>query len=134
LNVPSGARAWPQQAQQRRTRVRIVLDTNVALSALLEELADVLTRSSPAKRLAVIGKTAQAVLADYVEIVDVVAPTEVPRVVPGDADNDHVIVAARAELIVIGDRKHLLPIGSHQGIAVVIAREVVERVEAIRTA
>jgi len=94
----------------------------------------VLTRSSPAKRLAVIGKTAQAVLADYVEIVDVVAPTEVPRVVPGDADDDHVIVTARAELIVTGDRKHLLPIGSHQGIAVVIAREVVERVEAIRTA
>jgi uncharacterized protein len=95
--------------------VRIVLDTNVALSALLwrgtpyrlfeairqrgdvqlvssaallEELADVLTRPSPAKRLAVIGKTAQAVLADYVEIVDVVAPTEVPRVVPNDADDE----------------------------------------------
>jgi len=138
-------------------RVRIVLDTNVTLSALLwrgmpyrlleairqrgdvqlissaallEELADVLTRPSPAKRLAVIGKTAQAVLADYVEIVDVVAPTEVPRVVPGDADDDHVIVAARAELIVTGDRKHLLPIGSHQGIAIVSAAEAIGRIEA----
>jgi putative PIN family toxin of toxin-antitoxin system len=107
-------------------RVRIVLDTNVTLSALLwrgmpyrlleairqrgdvqlissaallEELADVLTRPSPAKRLAVIGKTAQAVLADYVEVVEVVAPTEVPRVVPGDADDDHVIAAAVADLV-----------------------------------
>jgi hypothetical protein len=47
-----------------------------------------------------------------------------------DADDDHVIaaaVAARAELIVTGDRKHLLPIGSHQGIAIVTVREVVDR-------
>ena len=50
-----------------------------------------------------------------------------------DADDDHVIaaaVAARAELIVTGDRKHLLPIGSHQGIAIVTAREVLERIDA----
>ena len=94
--------------------MRIVLDTNVALSALLwrgtpyrlleasrqhgdvqlinsaallEERADVLTRPSPAKRLAVIGKTAQAVLADYIEVVEVVAPTEVPRVVKRKADS-----------------------------------------------
>ena len=112
--------------------MRIVLDTNVALSALLEELADVLTRSSPAKRLAVIGKTAQAVLADYVEVVEVVAPTEVPRVVPGDADDDHVIAAAvagSADLIVSGD-SDLLGIGSHQDIAIVSAAGAVGRIEA----
>ena len=39
-------------------------------------------------------------------------------------------VVARAELIVTGDRKHLLPIGSHQGIAIVTAREVVDRLRA----
>ena len=42
-----------------------------------------------------------------------------PRVVPNDA-----------ELIVTGDRKHLLPIGSHQGIAIVTACELVDRIEA----
>ncbi len=42
-------------------------------------------------------------------------------------------VAARAELIVTGDRKHLLPIGVHQRIAIVTAREVVDRIEASRT-
>lgn len=67
--------------------------------------------------------------------VSLVAPASVPRVVANDADDDHVIaaaVAARAELIVTGDRKHLLPIGSHQGIAIVTAREVVERLEVMR--
>ena len=88
--------------------MRIVLDTNVVLSALLwrgtphhlvaaigkrhgvqicssvallEELADVLTRPSASKRLALTGKTARDVLADYVEIIDLVEPASVPRVV-----------------------------------------------------
>jgi putative PIN family toxin of toxin-antitoxin system len=137
--------------------VRIVLDTNIVLSALLwqgtphhllaairqqpgvqlysstallEELADVLTRASAAKRLALIGKSAREVLADYVEAIELAEPTTVPRVVAGDADDDQVIaaaVASRADLIVSGDRKHLLPIGSHQGIAIVEAAEALRR-------
>ncbi len=137
--------------------MRIVLDTNVALSALLwrgtpyrlleairhrgdvqlvssaallEELADVLTRPSPAKRLAIIGKTAQAVLADYVEVVEVVAPAEVPRVVPNDADDDQVIaaaVAAGADCIVSGDAD-LLSMGSYQGIPIITAAQAVQQI------
>lgn len=142
-----------------RLRVRIVLDTNVVLSALLwrgtpyrlieavhqrgdvqlissrallDELADVLTRPSAAKRLAIIGKTAQAVLADYAAIVEMVVPAEVPRVVPSDADDDQVIAAAAAggaEIIVSGDGD-LLSIGSHRGIDIVTARELGERLAA----
>ena len=138
--------------------MRIVLDTNVVLSALLwrgtpyrllasirqrssiqlysstallEELADVLTRPSVAKRLALIGRSAREVLADYVEAVELVEPTTVPRVVVGDADDDQVIaaaVAAHADLIVSGDRKHLLPLASHQGIAIVEAVEAIGRI------
>lgn len=66
-------------------------------------------------------------------MVDLVTPTEVQRVVFDDADDDHVIAAAvtaRAELIVTGDRKHLLPIGVHQGVAIVTVREALERIEA----
>jgi uncharacterized protein len=139
--------------------VRIVLDTNVVLSALLwrgtpyrllnaiqqrsstqlcsstallEELTDVLTRPSATKRLALIEKTAAAVLADYVEVIELVAPTTVPRVVPGDADDDQVIaaaVAARADLIVSGDRKHLLPLSSHAGIAIVDVAQALRRID-----
>jgi hypothetical protein len=36
------------------------------------------------------------VLTDYVEIIELVAPTTVPRVVPGDVDDDQVIAAAVA--------------------------------------
>jgi predicted nucleic acid-binding protein len=100
---------------------------------LLDELADVLTRASAAKRLALIGKSAREVLADYVDVILLVEPTDVPRVVAGDGDDDQVIaaaVAARADLIVSGDRRHLLPIGSHQGIAIVEASEALRRLAA----
>lgn len=140
--------------------MRIVLDTNVVLSALLwrgtphhllatigqrssiqlfsssallEELADVLTRPSATKRLALIGRSAREVLTDYVEAIELVEPASVPRVVAGEVDDDQVIaaaVAARAGLIVSGDRKHLLPLGSHQGIDIVDADEAVRRIAA----
>jgi len=140
--------------------VRIVLDTNVVISALLwrgtpyrlleaigqrdevqicssaallEELADVLGRPSAAKRLALIGKTARDVLADYVAAVELVEPLEVPRVVAADADDDQVLAAAvtaRADLIVSGDRKHLLPLGRHQGIAIVEAGQALQQLDA----
>jgi len=137
--------------------VRIVLDTNVVLSALLwrgtpyrlldairsrsearlftspallDELADVLTRPSATKRLAAIGRTAREVLADYVEAVEVVEPEQVPRVVPDDADDDQVIaaaVAAGADWIVSGDAD-LLSMSSYQGIAIITAAQAVQRI------
>ena len=143
--------------------MRIVLDTNVVMSALLwrgtpyrlleairqrsdvqlysspallEELANVLTRPSATKRLALIGKTVREVLVDYVEAIDLVDPVNVPRVVPSDADDDHVIaaaIAARADLIVSGDFD-LLSMGSHQRIEVITAAVAVERISTAGTA
>ena len=137
--------------------MRIVLDTNVALSALLwrgkpyqlleairqrseirlfssptllAELADVLSRPSPTKQLAVIGRSARAVLADYIAVVEIVEPLNVPRVVPTDADDDHVIAAAvtaKATLIVSGD-SDLLSMGSHQGIDILSAAMAGEQI------
>jgi putative PIN family toxin of toxin-antitoxin system len=134
--------------------VRIVLDTKVVLSALLwrgtpyrlleaarqreqvelftstallEELAEVLIRPVPAKRLAVIGRTARQVLADYVDTADLVTPLAVPPVIAADPDDDHVIaaaVAAEADLIVSGDR-HLLTLGTHRNIRIITPAEAV---------
>lgn len=97
---------------------------------LLAELADVRSRPSPAKQLAIIGRAPREVLADYIEIVEVVEPDEVPRVVPGDADDDHVIAAAitaSATLIVWGD-SDLFSMGSHQGIDIVSAAMAMEQI------
>lgn len=86
--------------------MRIVLDTNVVLSALLDELAEVLTRPSATRRLAVIGRT-----------------------VPDDADDDQVIaaaIAAGADWIVSGDAD-LLSMGSYQGIPIITAAQAAEQ-------
>lgn len=142
-------------------RVRIVLDTNVVLSALLwrgkphqlfetirqqpgvqifssaallEELADVLTRPSPTQQLAIIGRTAREVLADYVAVVEIVEPASVPRVVPNDIDDDQVIAAAvtaNANLIVSGD-SDLLGLMHHQGIPILTASMAVEKISGNR--
>ena len=100
---------------------------------LLDELAHTLGYSKFAARIENFASSIAVLVAQYTALVWLVAPVSVPRIVANDADDDHVIaaaVAAGAELIVTGDRKHLLPIGTHQGIAIVIAREVVDRLDA----
>lgn len=148
----------PPSAQQPLS-LRLVLDTNVVVAGLLwngpprrllqaaaegevdlysstvllDELAKTLGHSKFTARIAAFETSIAALIAHYTALVSLVMPASVPRVVANDADDDHVIaaaVAARAELIVTGDRKHLLPIGAHQGIAIVTAREVVDRLDA----
>jgi putative PIN family toxin of toxin-antitoxin system len=139
--------------------VRIVLDTNVVLSGLLwggtpyrlleairqhpgirlytsppllEELAEVLMRPSPTKRMALIGKTAQSVMADYIQIVEYVEPIDTPAVVTRDPDDDHVLaaaVAAQADAIVSGD-DDLLSLGAHQGIPILTAAKALAQISA----
>ena len=101
--------------------------------ALLAELLDVLSREKFAQRLAQAGLTPQGIVDDLRRLAVMVSPTAVPRVVPTDPDDDEVIAAAvagRVDFIASGDKRDLLPMGSHQGIAIVTAREAVERLEA----
>ena len=138
--------------------MRIVLDTNVVMSALLwrgppyrlldairqrprlqlysspvllEELAEVLTRPSATKQLNAIGKAARDVLPDYILAIELVEPVELPRVVR-DPDDDHVLacaLTARADLIVTGDND-LLDLNAYQDIPIVTAAEALRRIEA----
>ena len=146
-----GSAQWPQ---------RLVLDTNIVVAGLLwngpprrlielaiegevielfsspmllDELTHTLGKSKFTARIESFGTSRAALVAQFTALVSLVAPVSVPRVVADDADDNHVIaaaVAARADLIITGDRKHLLPIGTHQGIAIVTAREMLDRLDA----
>jgi predicted nucleic acid-binding protein len=92
----------------------------------------VLTRPSATQRLALIGKSAGDVLADYIAAIELVEPLAVPRVVPNDPDDDQVIAAAvtaNATWIVSGDTD-LLSIGSHLGILIVSPATAVDSLTA----
>jgi uncharacterized protein len=141
--------------------VRLVLDTNVVVSALiwggvpyklieaaaagdielvtspalLAELRDVLSRGHLASRLAAQRSGIEQAIGFYGELAISVSPLATPRVVPGDIDDDHVIAAAvagAAEIVASGDR-HLLNMGSHQGIGIINAAEAVRRVDGARS-
>lgn len=52
----------------------------------------------------------------------VAAPTTGPEAITGDADDDLILacaVDADAQIIVSGDRRHLLPVGEHRGVRIV---------------
>jgi putative PIN family toxin of toxin-antitoxin system len=133
--------------------VRVVLDTNTLVSGvisaggpprqllngartqafemcssavLLAELFDVLAREKFAVRLAQAGLSPLIIVSELRRMAYLVAPAEVPRVIENDPDDDHVIacaVAARADLIVSGDR-HLHSLGGqHEGIRIVSPAE-----------
>ena len=75
----------------------------------------------------------QGIVDDLRRLAVIVVPTDVPRVVPTDPDDDHVIAAAvagQADLIASGDKRDLLPLGSFQGIPIITARKAVQRLEA----
>lgn len=101
----------------------------VTSPVLMTELADTLALARFRKRIAEAGTSADELVAAYRDAVMIVMPREVPRVIPDDVDDDHVIaaaVAARARYIVTGDRTHLLPIGTHGEIAIVSPRQCLD--------
>ena len=49
-------------------------------------------------------------------------PKAAPEPITGDPDDDLILacaIEARVDILVSGDRKHLLPVGTHQGIRIV---------------
>lgn len=141
--------------------MRLVLDTNVIISALLwggvpyqlieaaaageiefvtsaallAELRNVLGREHLSSRLAAQRSSVEQAIVFYGELAISVSPLSTPRVVPKDPDEDHVIaaaVASGAALVVSGDR-HLLSMGNHQNIVIVNAADAIRRVNDARS-
>ncbi len=138
--------------------MRVVLDTNTLVSAILSplgpprrllkdaraqvfelcsspvlmaELLDVVARDKFAKRLTAAGLTPLGIVSEIRRLAVMAAPADVPRVVAHDADDDHVLacaLTAKVDLIVSGD-KHLLGLGGHyQGIPIVSPVQAVQRI------
>lgn len=136
--------------------MRLVLDTNTALSALLwggtpgrlieaaevgrielassaallAELQGVLAREKFAKQLARRGLTVGDVFDGYATLVLIVTPAVIAPTVISDPADDQVLaaaLAAQADLIVSGDT-HLLDLKSFMGISTVSAAMAVERI------
>jgi uncharacterized protein len=125
---------------------RVVLDTNVVVSAilwggtprqlfdladagqitlftsieLLRELTGVLARDKFSEKIAVSGQSIDQIVDGYAAYAEIVRPAETPRIAP-DPDDDVVLgtaLAASAEMIVTGDRP-FLAVGRWQDIEVV---------------
>lgn len=138
--------------------VRLVLDTNTAISgllwggqpgrliqaavsgtielacttAMLAELRGVLEREKFVARLSSRGLAVARVFAGYAALVEVVAPAEIPPTIERDPTDDMVLAAAvgaGASLIVSGD-SHLLDLGAFRGIEIVPASTAVSMIEA----
>ncbi|MCA0244222.1 MAG: putative toxin-antitoxin system toxin component, PIN family [Proteobacteria bacterium] len=136
--------------------MRLVLDTNTALSgllwggtpgrvidaaeaqrielassaALLAELQGVLSREKFAKQLAKRGLTVADVFDGYAAMVTLILPAVIAPTITRDPADDQVLaaaLAAQADLIVSGDA-HLLDLKNFQGIEIITAAAALERI------
>ncbi len=136
--------------------MRLVLDTNTAISGLLwhgtpgrlidaahsksvtlctsavllAELRGVLTRAKFAKQLEARGLKAAEVFDGYAALTAIVVPAIIPPTVVNDPADDAVLacaLGAKADLIVSGDR-HLLDLKEYRGIRIVTAAQAVRAV------
>lgn len=109
------------------------IDGHIALyssPALIDELAHTLGYPKFTQRIAAqCATTASALTVRHNALVTLATPTEVPRVIDQDADDDQVLacaLTAQADLIVSGD-KHLLGLGgSYQGIRIASAAQAMQ--------
>lgn len=142
--------------------LRLVLDTNVVLSALLwegrpaelldlgatdrvrlftsetllKELRQSLGKPKLAKRLQATGLSPHQHTANYASLATLVVPSPLPEPVSRDSDDDHVLacsVAASASAVVTGD-DDLLVLGAHSGIAILRVSECLDVIAALKPA
>ena len=103
--------------------------TLVTSAAQLRELQSVLGRESLRAR---IHRAEAEDLIRNLPAVGEVVPADLPRVNASPDPDDNLIlataIAGRADLIVSGDRKHMLSLGNVQGIPIVTAADAADQV------
>jgi hypothetical protein len=122
-NVVASGVLWggvPRQLMEAGREKRVSLFTS---APLLAELTDILARTKFAKKLTASGLTIEQIVDRYADLAALVRPAIIVPAVLDDPDDDQVLacaMAARADLIVTGDRRHLLPLGSFEGMQIVL--------------
>ncbi|HME56701.1 MAG TPA: putative toxin-antitoxin system toxin component, PIN family [Terracidiphilus sp.] len=135
--------------------MRLVLDTNVVVSALLwngapeqllrishsegiqlytstpllEELTETLSKSKFERKIAASLHSIDQLVNIYTNLVSVIRPLFVPRLAP-DPDDDVVIgtaLAAKASFLVTGDRS-LLSVAEYEGVRIVSVSEALQAI------
>lgn len=116
-NVIFSALGWQGRPYACLERVRGGAAAGVTSQALLDELAEKLR-----DKLAFSEEQIADALADLLGYLRVVPVSERLAVIAADPDDDRVLecaVAAQADYIVSGDRRHLLPLGRFRQILIV---------------
>ncbi len=137
--------------------MRLVIDTNVVVSAqvwggtprkllelaaagevslftsapLLAELARVLAYPKVLTTLQARGFSLDDLVLGYAELATVVTPAAIASTITADPADDLVLataLAAQVDLAVTGDKRHLLVLGSFQGIPIVTVAEAMVRI------
>ena len=115
-------REAPRHLLDAAVEGRITLATS---TVLIDELAEVIGRAKFARKIAEQGLSVGALLDRYTKLASRVTPARIRRVVPADADDDHVLacaLAAQADWIISGDA-HLLNLKHYQGMRIVNAAQ-----------
>ena len=102
----------------------------IASEAMLDELKDVLSRPKFVGRLKLVGKTVEQLMGEYASQVEVVDVPPIGKAISDDPDDDEFIacaLAGNAQIIVSGDQ-HLLKVRWYQGILILTAAEMLERI------
>jgi putative PIN family toxin of toxin-antitoxin system len=116
-NVIFSAVGWMGRPYTCLERARQGVVNGVTSQVLLDELVEKLV-----EKLAFSEAQCIDTLADLLGYLQVIPTTEQITVITADDDDNRVLECARAanaDFIVTGDRRHLLPLGSYQGIAII---------------
>ena len=130
--------------KQPKEKIRVVLDTNVYISiftnpqgqlgtiweqalkgtytllispAIVAELAGVLREKFQWPTEAVTARSKR-----FARMAEIITPKTIPTIIKNDPADNHILACAlfgKADLIVSGDRRHLLPLKEYEGIPIV---------------
>jgi putative PIN family toxin of toxin-antitoxin system len=127
-NILFSAIGWKGRPYECLERARLGVADGVTSQALLDELVEKLR-----DKLTFTEEQIADTLADLLGYLRVVEVSERLTVVADDPDDDRVLecaVAAAADFIVTGDRRHLIPLANFRGCAIISAAEFLARVPA----